>query len=77
MLLLRGVTDPRLISAGEGLAELFVEVDVHAFHVPPLSVTLAVILREGTVDQVSPSGSVCEYALIVIVWFEFDWRESV
>jgi len=51
VLLLRGVIDPRLISAGEGLAELLVEVDVHAFHVPPLSVTFAVILREETVDQ--------------------------
>ena len=51
VLLLRGVTAPKSMSAEEGLAELLVDVEVHAFHVPPLSVTLAVILREGTVDQ--------------------------
>ena len=51
VLLLRGETDPRSMSPEEGLAELLVEVEVQAFQVPPLSVTLAVILREGTVDQ--------------------------
>lgn len=61
VLLLRGVTGPKSMSPEEGLAELLVEVEVHAFQVPPLSVTLAVILREGTVDQPElKSYSVCE-----------------
>ena len=51
VLLLRGETAPKSMSPEEGLAELLVDVEVHAFQVPPLSVTLAVILSEGTVDQ--------------------------
>ena len=49
----RGGLAPKSMSAEEGLAELLVDVEVHAFEVPSLSVTLAVILGEGTVDNQS------------------------
>jgi len=43
-----------MISPEVGPAELLVVVEVHAVHVPPLSVICALISRPETVDQPGP-----------------------
>ena len=57
------------MSDEEGPAELFVVVDVQAFHVPPMSVMLAVNFSEATVDHPElKSNSVSEYTLMFMLW---------
>ena len=64
--------------AEEGVSELFVAVDVQAFHVPPLSVMLAVNFSEDTVDHPElKSCSVSEYTLMFMLWLAFDSNVSV